>query len=152
MASPRIYPTYTPIPVPDVKIAIPVYGTSPVFDFNKGEFMTHPNGQIVMATGTEALKQWITKALATTKFKHPIYPFWYGTDMPRQIGNNKLNNSAIAIIASIEAQIKATLIADPRITDVLQFTSQLANDALTTTFTVITTLGQQLNLSVVTEL
>jgi hypothetical protein len=153
---PKLFPSYSQLATPQVKSGKQViYGNSPVFDFNTGEFLLNPSGTIVMATDLAALEQWIRKTLVTPRLTHSIYPQWYGSEAQNSLGNNDPTirgvQSDIARIGDIETAIRNALSVDKRIQSVDAFSSIVTEDYVTTSFTVLTSRAQQLPITVVTE-
>lgn len=68
--------------------------------------------------GTDAIKQFIIKAILTARFRFPIYNADYGSELEELIGSNV---SAALLQTEIPRVITETLIYDDRITDVYNF-------------------------------
>lgn len=159
---PRIFPDYTPIALPREQSVLdnpPVYGSSPVFDFDIGEFKLNPAGSsagaLFKTTGINTLIEWIRKTLVTPRFKHGIYPDWYGSELENQIGGadmQHVGNLSLSSIGDIERNIKDALLVDRRIISVTDFASKFEGDRLITSFKVNSTLGTISNITATTEL
>lgn len=157
---PRIFPEYSPIATPrerSVFLDPPVYGKNPAFDFNTGEFRLTPSGGVLMASGKEALVEWIRKTLVTPRFAHGIYPSWYGSELQHSMAHHPGHNhgtptDSMSVIGDIEKEIKEALTVDRRVIDVHDFSSTFEEDRVLTTFTVVTTLGDIADITAVTEI
>ncbi|MEC0328672.1 DUF2634 domain-containing protein [Paenibacillus macerans] len=68
--------------------------------------------------GTDAIKQFIVKAILTARFRFPIYDSDYGSELEGLIGSNV---SSALLQTEIPRVITETLIYDDRITDVYDF-------------------------------
>lgn len=160
---PRIFPNYTAIALPKEQNVLddpPVYGDSPVFDFETGDFKKDPSGKLLMKSGQEALVEWIRKTLSTPRFTHGIYPSWYGSDLVRG-GEDRILGRATSqtedahsksVVGDIQRAITEALLVDRRIVEVVDYSSEFVDDHVTTTFTVHSTIGPVLGLQAVTVL
>jgi phage baseplate assembly protein W len=85
--------------------------------------------------GTDAIKQFIIKAILTARFRFPIYNADYGCELEELIGSNV---SAALLQTEIPRVITETLIYDDRITDVHSFEIFQEADKLFVSFVVET--------------
>lgn len=86
--------------------------------------------------GIDAMKQAIMKILSTERQAWLIYPVDYGIEVERLIGKEKE-----FVLADIERTLTEALKADDRIKDVIDFHSQIRQDALSVDFTVSSIFG-----------
>ncbi|SDR81356.1 Protein of unknown function [Paenibacillaceae bacterium GAS479] len=87
--------------------------------------------------GLEAIRQFITKTLLTTRYAYLIYPDEYGTERDEIIGSS----SSALMEAEIERVVTEALIYDERILAVRDFIYSKQDDQLTVIFTVDTVAG-----------
>ena len=85
--------------------------------------------------GTDAIKQFIVKAILTARFRFPIYDSDYGSELEELIGSNV---SSALLQTEIPRVITETLIYDDRITDVYDFEIFQEADKLFVSFVVDT--------------
>lgn len=98
------------------------------FDIGQSRF----TGQMV--DGVEAVKQFITKALHTPRYRYLVYSHQYGSEVYDLIGQN-LPMELLEV--EIPRLIKEALIYDDRIMDVTDFSLTRVEDKLYVDFTVI---------------
>jgi hypothetical protein len=136
-------PKYPPLIPPFTALAVPedptsrreiVYGEGWQFDFNTGEFILTPTGQVARTTGVDTLIQWIRKTLITNRYTYPIYPRWYGSDLETMIGSAVATH---AVAAEVLHMIKDSLLVDNRIKDISNMSATVDGDRLFASFTVI---------------
>lgn len=82
-----------------------------LFDFDKGEFVTNPDGSIKRCNEKIAYKQWCQKALLTPRYTKLSYPNYYGHDL-KELINSGLTRSAIEL--EIERMVKEALMVHPK--------------------------------------
>lgn len=152
-----LFPPYSAIALPqsdDLTINPPVYGSSPVFDFDTGDFKISASGSLLLKSGKEALAEWIRKTLVTPRFVYGIYPTWYGSEVLGKIGGakhkNPLSKDSLSVIGDVERGIKDALKVDRRVIDVIDFASTFDADHMVTSFTVLSSLGPIPNLTAIT--
>jgi hypothetical protein len=133
---PPLIPTFNALAVPEDPSARKeiVYGEGFQFDFNTGEFVLTPTGQIARTQGIDTLIQWIRKTLNTKRYTYPIYPTWYGSDLEAMIGSTVPPQ---ALAAEVLHMIRDSLLVDNRIKDISDMNAQLVGDQLYATFTVV---------------
>lgn len=87
--------------------------------------------------GAEAMKQMIIKDLSTERFAHLIYSWNYGTETNAVVGK-----SFHVFSSEIKRVIREALLADSRITDVVDFTvERIDKRTASVTFTAETIFG-----------
>lgn len=111
----------------------PAYGTSWIFDFDRGDFL-EVAGRTPEAEGHHAWVQWCVKTVLTQRYAFIIYDDDYGVDM-RGI-SEAVNAEDVA-----EQEIRSALLADPRTADVSEFEFERAGDKLEVAFTIEPTVG-----------
>ncbi len=150
MPTPQLIPPFEALAVP----AAPanqreiVFGEGWQFDFDKGEFVITPTGQVARTTGVDTLMQWIRKTLITQRFSYPIYPTWYGSDLPRLIG---VRAAREAIATEVIRLIRDALMVDARIKDIQTKGAKIQDDQVYVDFTVVAFNGQILELTQAVE-
>lgn len=87
----------------------------------------------------EALKVWIYKALKTKRFVWPAYTHVYGTEVENAIG---VSNNPEIIDSEIKRYITETLMVNPYIQELSEFTFGHASSLVTVDFTVTTIYGR----------
>lgn len=81
----------------------------PVFDFTKGEFVFSRNGEVILATGKDALKNQIEKILRTPAGRYRIYESsGYGTRIEELIIGKNLPEKYL--ISELERCIKEAIL------------------------------------------
>jgi len=116
-------------------------GTSFLFDFAKGDFVT-VDGKIIQTSGIDAVKVWIEKILKTEQFKFKIYE----TGEQNEYGISLLDfiNSDYPldfVKIEIEREVKEALAKNPEITRVYSFEFSREKRALICNFSVDTIYG-----------
>jgi len=94
------------------------FGKNPKFDFDKGEFVITPTGQISVAEGVEGWVEWCKKTINTQRYLHPIYPRSHGNETQSLIGRSL---SKAAKESELRRMITECLMEDPRTQDVRDF-------------------------------
>ncbi len=89
------------------------------FDFEKGEFITKPDGGVALVDDLKAYEQWCTKGLLTKRYSKDAYSDLYGNELHKLI-NSGLNRSAIQM--EIERMVSEALMVHPRTKTVNNFT------------------------------
>lgn len=114
-------------------------GTSFLFDFDKGDFVT-VDGKLIKIDGIEAVKIWIEKVLRTEKFKFKIYESTgYGICLSDFVnGGYPLDFMEV----EIEREIREALEKNPDIQRVHSFLFSREKRALACSFTADTKYGQ----------
>ncbi|MEH6940771.1 DUF2634 domain-containing protein [Bacillus sp. JJ722] len=115
------------------------YGKSFLFDFDKGEFVFE-NGKMVVVTGKEALKVWITKVLKTEKFRFKIYEKEEEKDTEYGVTIEDLvighNFSQAFIESELKREIEVALLRHPLIDFLSDFRFEREKSLLIIYFTV----------------
>jgi len=121
--------------------SIPIYvspriviGSSPKFDFETGEFVIE-NGDLTLVSGMENLKQWVTKAVSTPRYYHPIYTWQFGNEVNSLMG---VSITSIAARSITDLFIKEALLYDRRIKDVVDVETTVEQGKLFVDFKVVT--------------
>ncbi len=136
VSTPPLIPAFTALAVPSDPISSReiVYGESWKFDFNTGEFVLTPTGQVATTQGIDTLLQWVQKALVTKRFAYPIYPKFYGSDIESLIG---VVVAQEAMATEVLRMIRETLLIDKRIKDISNMSATIQGDQLYATFTIV---------------
>lgn len=109
-------------------------------DFKTGQL----TGEIV--EGIEAIKVWIWNCLHVQRFRHPIYSWDYGADLEQYIGQEVTQEF---LNTDCEDEIRETMLVNPYITDIEDFSASFEKDRLLISFRVITKFGDtEVNYSV----
>ena len=95
----------------------PVYGRSPIFLFESGEFKK-VDGRVYIGGGVEVLKNWIEKTLRTERYRYPVYTSNYGVILEELISKGLPYD---ALLNELKEQITDALLQDIRITGVGSF-------------------------------
>lgn len=101
-------------------------------DFDRGDL----NGGFI--DGEEALRQYISKAIQTSRYRFLIYNDQYGCELESLLGQNI---SYELLKSELKRVIREALIYDDRIEDVKQFQISQQNDKLFIAFTVVSAEG-----------
>ncbi|MBD2867735.1 DUF2634 domain-containing protein [Paenibacillus arenilitoris] len=101
-------------------------------DFDTGEVGTR------FIDGEEALRQWISKAIQTARYRYLIYNGQYGCELESLLGQDI---SQELLKSEITRVITEALIYDDRVQDVTGFAITRDSDKLYVTFTVLS--GEQ---------
>lgn len=97
---------------------------TPVFDWNKGDFLLDSRRRVVLATGGEAANQVALKALNTARGKYLIYANIDEVDLDHKYGNDAYEIKRAdglteeARLNELERTVTEALIYDPFITGV----------------------------------
>lgn len=121
--------------VADPEEDLPPIGRGWAFDFEKGQFIRHGKGPMVVRD-LDNLRMWVEKTLRTAQGAHPIYTDGYGVEDPSEgIGAP----FGAETVGRRTEQIKGALTVHDRITDVtdFKFTGSVASDELLVTFRVV---------------
>jgi hypothetical protein len=108
------------------------------WDFTANEFKLM-NGKTTIATGIDALKIWILKALATQRYIYPAYTWNYGQEFDDLIGQNP---SKAVMQSETERSLKETLLVNPHITGVKDVSITIDGSKLSVDFTAVTDQGE----------
>lgn len=87
------------------------FGRSWRFDYDKGDFVVTPTGQIATCTDTDAWVEWCKKALRTERYTYLIYSRNYGQEFDELIPRNLTRKANELEIIRITTE---TLKTDPR--------------------------------------
>lgn len=98
-------------------------------DFERGRV-------IGMIDGLDAVRQATAKILQTERFRYLIYDADYGVELANLIGRDP-----IFVRSELRRRIREALIQDDRIEDVTDFETDMAGDAVTVRFTVVSSIG-----------
>ena len=99
----------------------------------------YKNGLPVEVTGKEAVKVWIWKALQTTRFRHEIYTWAYGSDYETLIGQAYTDELKEA---EAPRYLRECLLINPYITTVKNNNVDFEAGRLTVEATAVTVYGE----------
>lgn len=119
------------------------YGKELAFNFATGQFVLE-DGRPKVVEGVEALRIWVEKALRTARYRFPIYSFQYGCELEDIVG---LDIPRTVLESEVKRVITEALIYDDRIEAVQDFVIERGGDWLKVTFTVVTVLGDALEVT-----
>ncbi len=121
------------------------FGTSIQFDWLTNDFKLDSTGNPILISGIDNLIQWITKALSTARFRHPIYTKRFGSDIEDFQIHTVSRRGFRAIISEL---IREALLPDDRIRDVIEIkVVQENSDTLTVSFKVVTVIDREFSFS-----
>lgn len=118
---------------------------TPVFDWEKGDFVTDISGVIQTVTGMQAAEQIIIKAQTTTRGRFTIYQHTenpkldhkYGSDAPITLTRPGISDAVR--LSEIKRNIAEAIVYDPFILDVVDVLAyRLEGDEVYTAFTAVT--------------
>lgn len=109
------------------------FGRSWRFDFDAGEFIMTPTGQVARSEGKEAWVEWCRKALLTERYKHLVYSRNYGQEFEELI-RSSLPRSVIEM--EIKRIAIETLMSDPRTAKVDRFACEWRGESCYFTCTI----------------
>jgi hypothetical protein len=95
----------------------PVYGKSPIFLFESGEFKK-VDGRVYTGESVEVLKNWIEKTLRTERYRFPVYTSNYGVTLEELVSGGLPYET---LLNELKGQISDALLQDIRITGVGSF-------------------------------
>lgn len=98
------------------------------------------NGEIVISSGSKALKSWAERALIVNRFKHTMYSFNHGSEFENLIG--KTYNKRI-INAEAERYARECVMTNEYITGIEDFKIEFVNTTLYVSFTINTDYGKE---------
>lgn len=113
------------------------YGTSWLFDFEKGDFVTDGSGRVVTCDGYTAWAQWCVKTVLTERFAYLAYSSDYGVEMDNALAHPDPK----AVQSEVERTITEALLVDPRTESVQNFTFSRSGDGLAVAFELVPTVG-----------
>jgi phage baseplate assembly protein W len=109
----------------------------------KTYYLDFENGRIgSKIDGEAALKQFVIKAIMTSRSRYAIYSDDYGCELEDLIGEDVTLD---LINSEIPRMIREALVYDDRISDVTDITVEKDGDKVYVSFTVVTTDGDELN-------
>lgn len=105
-----------------------VYNYSPLWDFEKGDFVSNGAGQLLYGTGYEAWVFWCVKTMNTQRWAHLAYSDNAGIESKEAFGEP----DRAAVQSAFERTITEALLADPmgRTLQVRSFVFSWENDSL----------------------
>lgn len=132
-----LYKTFDiPDEIEDVE-PIVTYGTSWLFDFDAGDFVTVA-GKVSEADEYRAWVQWCVKAALTERGVFAVYDDQHGVDLEQELQASLGPDDSEGII---EASITEALLVDPRTASVYGFGFVHEGDEIGVSFTVEPTIG-----------
>jgi hypothetical protein len=136
---PQLFPTFDAPDLvdPTEDLEQPNYGTSWLFDFEKGDFVSDGAGRVVTCDGYTAWVQWCVKAVLTERLAYPAYSQDYGVEMEEA----QAQTDPSAVESEIERTITEALLMDPRTESVQNFSFDRQGDQLTVSFDITPTVG-----------
>ena len=143
---PNLFPTFEmPELVEDQQTEPePEYGTSWLFDFDKGDFVVDGAKRIVQADGHTAWVQWCVMAVLTQRFAYSVYSNDYGAELEEAVQHDDRK----AVEADVELAIAETLMVDPRTKLVRDFAFRWEGDQLFVSFVAEPVIGDSERLEV----
>lgn len=115
------------------------YGRSWKFDFDKGDFIISPIGQMRKLNELDSYVEWCYKILQTPRYRHVIYSRNYGNELNTLIGKAYTNK---AVESEIKRMVTESLMPNSYTKSVDNFTYEWDKDSIYYTFEVTTTLGE----------
>ncbi|MCL6597932.1 MAG: DUF2634 domain-containing protein [Alicyclobacillus macrosporangiidus] len=136
---PNLFPVFDAPDIVDTSPAaqVPTYGTSWLFDFEKGDFVTDGSGHVVTCDGYQAWAQWCAKAVLTERFRYLAYSSNYGVEMDAALQHPDPK----AVQSDVERTITEALLVDPRTESVQNFTFSRSGDGQAVAFEAVPTVG-----------
>lgn len=109
-------------------------GKTFMYDFDKGDFVMR-DGKLIELFGIESLKMWIMKVMKTERFRFRIYEgVDYGVTLEDLIGSNL---PRAFVESEIEREVTESLLLNPYIEDVREWTFIRDGKWMRVSFTVI---------------
>ncbi|WP_313731863.1 DUF2634 domain-containing protein [Cohnella nanjingensis] len=102
------------------------FGRSWRFDYDTGDFLMTPTGEVAPAQESEAWLEWCKKAIRTERYKYLVYSHSHGQEFEDLIGHGL---SRPAIESEIIRITTETLLEDPRTASVDSFTFNWEDDS-----------------------
>lgn len=115
------------------------YGRSWKFDFDKGDFIISPIGQMKKLNELDSYIEWCYKTLQTPRYRYVIYSRNYGNELDVLIGKDYTNK---AIESEIKRMVTESLMINIYTKSVDNFAYKWDKDSVYYTFEVTTTLGE----------
>ncbi|MGE6513379.1 DUF2634 domain-containing protein [Lysinibacillus sphaericus] len=120
-------------------------GKTFLYDFNKGDFI-YKNGAPVEVDGIKAIQIWIEKVIRTERFKFNIYDgVDYGVTIEDLIGSNLPRGF---IESEMKREFTESLLTNPYIEELINWSFKIDGSEWTISFTVITTTEEVLEMGV----
>lgn len=137
---PDLFPAFPmPSPIADSDQAEVQYPSSPLFDFETGNYVTDGAGRYVIADGLTAWVQWCKKAAMTERFGYLAYSTDYGGELEEA----RRQPTRAAAQLEMERTITETLMVDPRTQAVRDFDFHFEGDSVWVSFTAVPVIGQE---------
>lgn len=108
------------------------------YDYEKN-CLLRKGGKPYLVEKDEALQIWIYKALKTKRFVWPAYTHTYGSEIENVIG---LSNDPDIIDSEIKRHITETLMVNPYLQELSDFTFEHEKDVVIVEYTVTTVYGR----------
>lgn len=108
------------------------------YDYEKN-CLLRKGGRPYLVEKDEALQIWIYKALKTKRFVWPAYTHTYGSEIEKVIG---ISNDPEIIDSEIKRHITETLMVNPYLQELSDFTFSHERDTVTVEFAVTTIYGR----------
>lgn len=108
-----------------------VYKPTPLFDYERGDFVRNGANRIIMVDGREAYRMWVLKTLKTQLGACAAYP---GLGLDYEGASAETERSAVE--ATFERAITEALLRHPMTQRVRDFLFALGTDSMTVSFTV----------------
>ena len=133
-----VFPFTIDVPeLEDRKDELPVFQEL-AYDFEKN-CLLRKGGKPYLVEKDEALQIWIYKALKTKRFAWAAYTHTYGSEIENVIG---ISNDPDIIDSEIKRYITETLMVNPYLQELSDFTFQHEKDAVAVEFLVTTVYGR----------
>ncbi len=133
-----VFPFTVDVPeLEDREEALPVFREL-AYDYEKNCLLRR-GGRPYLIEKDDALQVWIYKALKTKRFVWPAYTHTYGSEIENVIG---LSNDSAVIDSEIKRYITETLMVNPYLQELSDFTFAHERDTVTVEFVVTTVYGR----------
>ena len=107
-----LFPMFS-VPAESQRAALPLY-TDVAMDYDRGQ-PRWESGNPVVVTGLEAVKSWAWRAIATERYRWPIYTWSYGCELLTLVGQPYLAQTKRS---EASRYVREALLVSPYITSV----------------------------------
>lgn len=135
-----LFPFIDPQEVEIVENDIPL-AREYAYDFKKGDLKLR-NGKPYIVEGVEAIKIWIEKVLLTSRYKHIIYSWDYGSEYEDKIIGRGYTKGLIKAEAERYTREAINSSLSDYVTEMKNFDIEFIDNTLIITFTAITIYGE----------
>lgn len=111
------------------------------YDFTENKLLLDKNGKTYLVERNEALKIWIYKALTTARFRYTAYSSNYGSEHEDNLLGQYVSKDIF--VSELERYIIETLMVNPYIEEVNNFSFEESSTGMNASFDCLTVYGKE---------